>query len=166
MPKHRSRTIPMKLCGVGAATNTAFRNGALDWSTQTIVNLTMDKLDNYPPFSDLNTNCIYQTKAYRTLRLDRQQNFGTAYVMNSNNIIIDSDIFVWNSEFEKLELFNFSSNSIQQHLQITATHELGHILGLDHQFENEHNSIMDYGQDEYQGLSDYDKEAVNHLYRQ
>ena len=84
---------------------------------------------------------------------------------------MDSDIFIWEKEFEK-ELNQQSQTeitkqygNIQKYMEsrffITILHEFGHFIGLDHNFSNTP-SIMDYSA--RNEIQVYDKEAVRYLY--
>ena len=85
---------------------------------------------------------------------------GTTYI--SGNLfqgkIIDADVMIWVKENEKFgtTLENTSN------LQATVAHEIGHFLGLDHQFDKNITSIMSYARVTY--VTSYDTEAIARLY--
>lgn len=149
------------------------------WNRETNVTISYDdqKL-SYPPFSDLNSHCVYLVRNYRQT-LDSQSTANPAGTLVtpqfSRKAIIDSDIFIWANEVQKLYgpvyeyLFTNKltlkkfNDFMEEKIQRTMTHEIGHFLGLDHMF-NGTRSIMSYNPDD-RGLSSYDKDAISELYK-
>jgi hypothetical protein len=119
--------------------------------------------EKYPPFSDLNSNCIYDFQNY-LVRLNN------AHVMPaetnvvfhaSNKFLQDVDTFIFQSEIAK--------NDGEQNaatMRWIAIHEMGHMLGLHHKaLENmvDEHSVMSYRKLLLE-LQPYDLEAIKALY--
>ncbi len=117
----------------------------------------------YPPFSDLNLQCIYVIKDYRT-RGGEVVNPAAAFMaMNpSSNSIIDGDIVFYEDEIKKNIPRLDESPVFPSYIKSVTQHEIGHFLGLGHEFDEEIDSIMSY---DYFFISDHDKEAIQELYR-
>lgn len=81
--------------------------------------------------------------------------------------IINSNIFLWNDEMLKLGYSfkdaNTSNNSYKLSLHVLI-HEIGHFLGLHHQFKKDVPSVMSYSSDNFVELQTYDIQAIQHLY--
>lgn len=144
------------------STENAFNSGIQMWK-----NVLKDKLaiktnylSVYPPFSDLNSHCIYTVKDYSTE--SRLQYINPASTATSYDTfkaeIIDADIFVWVKEIEK----DGDITGMVHYLTDVTAHELGHFLGLGHQFDETYKSIMSYDNVPY--ITDYDEEAASYLY--
>lgn len=140
----------------------AYKKGIKNWDRALAGRLKVktNVLTLYPPFSDLNTNCIYTVPGYLT----RTENFvNMASTITKVNLfegkLIDSDIMVWVKENEKFGLPFEIVSSLQQ----TTTHEFGHLLGLHHQFDKSVTSIMSYDDNVF-SVADYDEKAVAELY--
>lgn len=116
---------------------------------------------SYPPFSDLNFHCIYTINNYLVNENNFEMVAGSTYsTFNySNREFLDSDIFIWVKEYDKNQI----SFANQSKITKIIIHELGHALGLDHQFTDSIPSIMSYNS-EINEAQDYDKEALEILY--
>lgn len=125
------------------------------------LNINVNSPLTYPPFSDLNSHCIYLVSDYQTEYGNDVANPGTTFsiVDKVNKSIVDSDIILWEKEIKK-----FGTNILDYpRLERTISHEFGHLLGLDHQFDKYVSSIMSYNPyDLY--LTNYDISAVQILY--
>ena len=107
----------------------------------------------------MNTNCIYTVRGYQTEHSPDYVN--TAVNIYSANLfegkLVDSDIVIWVKEYEKYDVpFEYNPK-----LKKTVAHEMGHLLGLDHQF-NGTPSIMSYASERQ--ISTYDVLAIDELY--
>jgi hypothetical protein len=140
----------------------AYMNGIRDWNKalNKRLNIKTTILTTYPPFSDLNTKCIYTVRGYLT-RTDKFVNMASTITKANlfEGKLLDSDIMVWVKENEKFGLPFELVSSLQQ----TTTHEVGHMLGLHHQFDKAITSIMSYD-DNVTTVSDYDEKAIAELY--
>jgi hypothetical protein len=150
-------------CGAPSAKiENIYRNGIDMWSQALARRLKVvtKSLYTYPPFSDLNTHCIYTVNNYQTLPGDNVMNPGTTYTVGDTfqGKLLDSDIMIWVKENEKAGQTLEERSSLQK----TIAHEFGHFLGLDHQFSNSLTSIMSY--DGINWVTSYDQEAIIQLY--
>jgi hypothetical protein len=76
----------------------------------------------------------------------------------SKRKLLDADIMIWVKENEK----NKTVLADIDYFQSVITHEMGHVLGLHHQFDKNVPSIMGYsGVD---AITYYDDEALKELY--
>jgi hypothetical protein len=122
-----------------------------------------------PPFSDVNERGIYLIDVYMFTPLKHQTTAGVTLPVLDPTIgkIVDSDIFVMRSEiYDKQGAANYRSSAFYANigpakLRRTITHELGHLLGLHHNFDLP--SIMNYDYQE-DTLTKYDEDAIQHLY--
>jgi hypothetical protein len=140
-----------------------------------LLTITYKETDKYPPFSDLNTHCVYVLDSYLTEQNPTLLNYGMALTINdiSKSEIVDSDIFLNSAEFAKqVKVYDsgygyVSSAEISKHLleklEYTLVHEFGHFLGLDHVFDGT-NSVMSYEFGDPM-VSDFDRESIRYLYK-
>lgn len=114
------------------------------------------------PFSDVNQHAIYWIGDYLTYTPDNK-NYGVALVETNpkSSEIITSDILLFESEINKLDKEKAPISEKRSETRRALIHEVGHFLGLDHNFEDNH-SIMSYKVVEELGR--YDKEAIYELY--
>lgn len=111
------------------------------------------------PFSDLNQQCIYHIDS---LWYDAEPEVSTEGVtlpiIMGQSTFVDSDIMIFKSEMNKVGTIT------KERLDTTLLHEIGHFLGLDHQFDPKVPSIMGYNP-AVMSLTDYDKAAIQTLYK-
>lgn len=115
---------------------------------------------NYPPFSDVNTHCIYLVEGFK---LENTKDYYVEGATLSNihgteHKIFDSDIFIFE---EHVYVYGSQKNP-------TIMHEFGHFLGLGHEFEKDelgltkNRSIMSY--DSVSNVTNHDLDALSALY--
>lgn len=113
------------------------------------------------PFSDVNEHSVQYVGSYLKRAPDKKGSYNPASALVQSDLtignIFDADIFIWGAEIAKDKNFN------DLDLIFTMTHEFGHFLGLDHQFDGTA-SIMSYKN--VQGLTEYDSEAITKLYEE
>lgn len=157
----------------------AVKNSKQDWNEKTEVQIAQRyKRKNYPPFSDLNSSCIYVVENYSNTP-NGQKVANPASSMTVANLdqktIIDGDIIIWKNEVAKYygpkvaELAGKGKTKdeinevIEKSIRRAITHEIGHFIGLDHKFEEGVETIMSYEKDHTE-ISEYDIQAVQELY--
>ncbi len=163
IPWSQKEALQIDVCGnQHKATEQAFNWGLDQWKKALKNKMTIktNYLSIFPPFSDLNSHCIYTVNDYTTE--SRPQYINPASTTTNFDTfkgeIIDADIFVWVKEIEKDgDIANQAS-----YLAGVTSHELGHFFGLDHQFDKDYESIMSYDNTYY--MTKYDTEAINYLY--
>lgn len=115
-------------------------------------------VSNCRPFSDVEEHSIQFVSDYLTIPDQRIYNPGftltNADLAGGN--IFDADIILLGQEIAK------DSNFKNEDTSSTISHEMGHFLGLDHQFDGK-TSIMSY-EDQF-SLGTYDEEAIRNLYQ-
>ena len=158
----QKQDLEVNICGIqNFYVQESYEQGIADWRylLNKRLNITTKVLSVYPPFSDLNTNCIYTVRGYQTEHSPDYVN--TAVNIYSANLfegkLVDSDIVIWVKEYEKYDVpFEYNPK-----LKKTVAHEMGHLLGLDHQF-NGTPSIMSYASERQ--ISTYDVLTIDELY--
>lgn len=125
----------------------------------------LQKLDIVPkavvackPFSDVNQHSIHFIDSYLTMQEQDAYNPGFAMIHADVSVgnIFDADIVILGSEIGK------DTNFDAMEFGRVISHEFGHFLGLDHQFEGP-TSIMSY-KSIYE-LGEYDNNAITNLYK-
>lgn len=123
---------------------------------------TIQSLDNALPFSDVNQNCIFLVNDYRLTASFEKLALGVAFpVVNATRaqLVAGSIVIFENAHYQ----FN-PHHPIKQ----TMLHELGHLLGLGHEFKKDDNgnaiytSVMSY--EHVDEIQKRDLEAVGALY--
>ena len=136
-----------------------------------LVVATQDRFDSCPPFSDLNTQTISHIDNW--IEIQSTEVSTSAFVLPIPNIftskMVDADMFVIEKEWTKgigEEQVDFDdprilANPVVSDLyRFTITHEMGHILGLHHEFDEY--SVMGYGSAETITL--FDESWIQELY--
>lgn len=159
----QKEVLQIDVCGNQyKSTEKAFNAGIQMWkkTLQKQMTIKTNYLSIYPPFSDMNSHCIYTVKDYSTDARRQYKNPATTLTTYDTfkAEIIDSDIFVWVKEVEK----DGAITGMDHYLADVTAHELGHFFGLHHQFDEDYKSIMSYDNVPY--ITDYDLEAVSYLY--
>ncbi len=120
-------------------------------------------LSTYPPFSDLNTHCIYSADNYQTTFSGEIMNAGSTITIGDTfqGKLVHSNIIIWLKENAKAGIPLDDKSSLRRLRRVIA-HEFGHMLGLHHQFSDDIESIMSYKGVEW--ITDYDYEVIARLY--
>lgn len=129
-----------------------------------LMNAPVKMATNPKPFSDLNQSCVYVVDNYFTYPNPEIANYGITMPViefNGDVRLIDSDIVLLAKEFEKSG-YKMTDKILDATLWYTIIHEMGHYLGLDHQFDGTR-SVMSYDVTDML-LTDYDKKAIRALY--
>lgn len=100
-------------------------------------------------FSDLNQNCIFFHPFFR-----RDEN-------SSAVTMVWSDFYTRQNLAAYIHVYY--ENTKEDRTKHTILHELGHFIGLDHQFDGRP-SIMSYGDEREYRLTEYDEQALEKLY--
>lgn len=165
---HWKSSIHLNLCGQKSlALKGKVQKAVSDWNRTLPPDrqISISIISTPAPFSDLNQHCIYLIDDFMTEPNPKVA--GSGFTYNTYDLsklsIIDSDIFILKKEIEKSG-HEFSSPELQQYIQYAVSHEMGHLLGLDHQFNPEIESIMSYKFDDVE-LAPYDKRAIRELYK-
>jgi hypothetical protein len=160
------QTVTLNLCGVNQLAGQRAVLAYVKWKEAIGSNLDfkVDVLESYPPFSDLNTSCLYQVDSYAKEPLNQEQAIAgsaTAFAYQDSGEIFDGDIFIWNQEIRKIAPDTPLDHEVFTGLyDFVMVHEMGHFLGLAHQWFRP--SVMSY--DGHSNLQDYDRNAVQYLY--
>ncbi len=127
-----------------------------------------------PPFSDVNTHVVTFVPDWVELQgPDFMIAASTGIVRDYyQSRIVDADIFLfeaeWNEALSSVQAgLTLASSEVSQsealrnEIKWTMAHELGHLLGLDHQFDGTL-SVMSY--DDAKSIYSYDQRAIQELY--
>jgi len=155
----------IELCDQGDSYDALFAESMALWQAplQDRLTLLARKSTGYPPFSDLNNHCIYLIDDRLVIQQQESAIPGltTSIFNQTKNKIIDSTVFIWLAEWGKF-LNNLPKEKLSQKKLLVLAHEVGHLLGLDHQFKKP--SVMSYEHENLKGLTDYDRRAIRALY--
>jgi hypothetical protein len=119
---------------------------------------------DYPPFSDVNTHCVYSIPEYaHESSLEFVTTGLTIPITNrTDGSFISSDIFLFEQAISRV--------STDRGYLGTAMHELGHFLGLGHEFSRNSDgtyaypSVMGYLENRTKEPSNHDRAAIENLY--
>lgn len=116
------------------------------------------------PFSDLNEHSIHYIEKYLTIADKHAANPGFTMIHSDLNqgYIFDADMVLLGSEIKKLK--NYDEYDHDR----TLSHEFGHFLGLDHQFDKDQYGDPIYSIMSYKPVYDlgmYDQKAITELYK-
>lgn len=110
------------------------------------------------PMTDLNQQCLYYIDSYMVDPDPRLGIFGLTNMVAFNTPhFVDGDMLLFKQEFLKYDADK------PEVISGTILHEIGHFLGLHHQFDGTA-SVMSYD-NQYKSLTDYDKKAIQALYK-
>ncbi|NQY01217.1 MAG: hypothetical protein HRT70_08855 [Flavobacteriaceae bacterium] len=151
----KDKKINLSLCGEFSQKEVhVFEQSIKDWQLHEIgLEIQIVKPKEYPPFSDLNVNCIVPFNGYKVVSfvLDEAPGFVPGWVdLRQGNTILSS-IFI-----------NTDYSYFGTEFEATFKHELGHFLGLGHDFNPNSTSIMSYNKVKF--ISKIDLERLKSLY--
>ena len=160
-----TRKVSVDVCPslVQNFSSTKIRNALEAWEAPFLyktnkLDIVVNELPVCKPFSDVDQHSIHYIDSYLTIQDEDAYNAGFTMIHSdlSAGNIFDADIIILGSEIAKDP--SFDSHEMSRVL----THELGHFLGLDHQFDGP-TSIMSYNS--VYNLGTYDNNAITELYR-
>lgn len=160
----QSKELLVNICGKqNANVVNTYTRGVNMWSAplKDRLKLRTQQLDKYPPFSDLNVHCIYNVDSYLTTAPEEQSSnpaVAISVLDRFKSRFIDSDVIIWDREFDKGGV----TYETYAGMSWVVGHEIGHVLGLDHQFDDQVKSLMGYEGIDY--LTTYDWNAIQELY--
>lgn len=112
------------------------------------------------PYTDVNSHNIYMINAVNP---SYEGSIFAQTIAKVYDRIIDGDILFYLQElYESTD--NYSQEEYIDQFASTMLHEFGHLLGLDHQFDPDIESVMSYKKPRPQELQAYDIEAIQALY--
>jgi hypothetical protein len=168
----KKKPLEVGYCGTSSLDKEGLVNESLEIWQDALTNrldLEIKHKSNYPPFSDLNSNCIYYSNSYLSGETENSLNAGIAIpiINNVSGKLITSPVYIFRGFQKKYDNEDgLNDEFFRESEKETLTHEIGHFLGLDHKGlgkADDTKSIMSYSQGENK-LEDYDLEAIDHLY--
>jgi hypothetical protein len=165
----KTKPAQLSLCNSDSESQqVAAANSISQWQSALRGSLKIDyegPTERYPPFSDLNFRCIYIVDTYISEPNPALANTGKTVIIPNieKSEISDADVMIFKTEFKKR---NRSENQHKHAIDLawTMLHELGHFLGLGHQF-NGTKSIMSYDNNKIATIESHDVEAIRELYK-
>ena len=166
IPWDSSKTLEAKICGSDANQySDLISEGIQDWDhvLASRLKVQVSVVDEYPPFTDLNTHCIHVVDNYLLEYDKRITNPGLTLLIKDRiqKKIIDGEIFFFKKELEKYRHSIRTPKMMGEFMRIVR-HEFGHFLGLGHQFDGTA-SVMSY-KSKYDLIYTYDRKAIRELY--
>jgi hypothetical protein len=169
-PQDHAQTLV--LCGdPGRGAAEAFERGANAWRPYLAGRLQFQTYaqTSCPPFSDVNSRVtVFVDDWIEIVGPQAKAAFTTSAFYYGKGEIADSDIFFLRGEWQEMigGFANLKKNDthprIVQAYYETLAHEMGHFLGLHHQFDHGVPSIMGY--DDVSYITNYDSAAIQALY--
>jgi hypothetical protein len=168
----KDQKVTLGLCNPNLVSKKEQINLSLKSWTQYIKSPTFNVqfISNPPPFSDLNTHCIYIVDNYLTRATPGFSNPAVTLMYARNNIE-DQDILLYEKEINKFQgsVLGNDREWADPTLWMDITHEIGHFLGLGHPINLMHpefQSIMSYSDDVVTHVPfEHDIEAITALYK-
>lgn len=173
----QSKPVELSLCGIKSKElKTLILESIDEWKKhlQGRLEIQTKIYEAYPPYLDLNSHCIYLIEDFQTKPEPEFKNTG-ATRSAIYDTILDSDIFLLKREIDKYTLLDrfFKYPDSRNLLKSIIIHEIGHFLGLAHQFDEEDldkkdlkqtiPSIMGYDE-RITSIQSYDIQAIQYLY--
>ncbi len=167
------QNINISVCGkLSADERKALTDGINQWVVNGKIGqtpITVNINENPPPFSDVNENCLFLSQEFNEERSNSSAILGsTRPIINlTRTEIVASNIFIFKKAFNKVN--SSEQTSFPNFATAVTTHEVGHFLGLGHEFAKDSRgvayfptSIMSYNINSKPAPHDF--EALEKLY--
>lgn len=170
------RAVVLKTCGSNLAPTQkdSVKTSVGLWASAlgTGLSFSSSEQEVCPPFSDIQTQTYNYIDGWVTLIPGTGVNMGHTQIAPnfSTSQIMDADIMILMGEMQKFAYRDIhkeetlSNSRVASVFYETALHEMGHFLGLGHQFDDKVPSIMSYSENAHGKLTDYDTRAIRALY--